>query len=92
MDIILLNLAELFNEQGVNEDFLVKQTAAPPMGLLYVGQVLSDNGYSVKVYDQPVTGASNGKILNMIKKYDPKLVGFSILFDNLWTTFNLFKK
>ncbi|NVM30179.1 MAG: cobalamin B12-binding domain-containing protein [Candidatus Helarchaeota archaeon] len=91
MDILLLNLANLVDEQGERE-YLVKQIAVPPLGVLYLGQVLSDNGYSVKVYDQAVTGEKNTELMKLIQKLNPKIVGFSVLLDNLWTTADLLKR
>ncbi|MFX1298797.1 MAG: B12-binding domain-containing radical SAM protein, partial [Promethearchaeota archaeon] len=78
--------------EGKERKYLIKQTAVPPLGVLYLGQVLHDNGYSVKVYDQAVTGVMNVELMELIKKLDPKIVGFSVLIDNLWTTFDLFKR
>ena len=92
MDVLLLNLADLVNEEGENKKYFVKQVAIPPMGLLYLGQVLNDNGYSVKIYDQLVTGADNLEVMKLIQELDPKIVGFSVLFNNLWTTIDLFKR
>ncbi|MHA1267164.1 MAG: B12-binding domain-containing radical SAM protein [Candidatus Helarchaeota archaeon] len=87
-----MNLADLITEQGENNQYFVKQVAMPPMGLLYLGQILHANGYSVKIYDQLVTGASNNEIMKLIKRLDPTIVGFSVLFNNLWTTIDLLKR
>ncbi len=92
MDVLLFNLAELIDEKGQEKEYLIPQILVPPLGLLYIGQILSDNSYSVNVYDQPVTGANNDKIMKLVKKLNPKLVGFSVLTDNIWTTFNLLKR
>jgi len=92
MDILLLNLANLVDEQGHSKEYLIKQIAIPPLGLLYIGQVLNENGYSVKIYDQTVTGVSNSQLMEIIKKMNPAVVGFSVLFNNLWTTIDLVKK
>lgn len=92
MDIFLLNLADLVTEQGDNNKYFVKQEAIPPLGLLYLGQILHENGYSVKIYDQLVTGESNDSVLKIIQKFDPEVVGFSVLFNNLWTTIDLFRR
>ncbi len=92
MDILLLNLANLVDEQGQERKYLIKQVAVPPLGLLYLGQILNEHGYSVKVYDQTVTGVSNIELLKLIKKLNPKIVGFSVLIDNLLTTIDLHKK
>jgi anaerobic magnesium-protoporphyrin IX monomethyl ester cyclase len=92
MDILLLNLANLVDEQGKETEYLTKQIAVPPLGLLYVGQILNDNGYKVKIYDQTVTGVHNTALMKIIQKMDPQIVGFSVLFDNLWTTIDLIKR
>ena len=92
MDVLLLNLAELVTEGGENQNYIVKQVAVPPMGLLYMGQVLSEAGYTVKIYDQLVTGTSNADLMSIIKKLDPKIVGFSVLYNNFWTTVDLLKR
>lgn len=93
MDVLLLNLADLVTDQGEeNRNYIVKQTAVPPIGLLYLGQVLHDNSYSVKIYDQLVTGKNNETVMKVIQRYDPAVVGFSILINNLATTTDLFKR
>ncbi|MHA1358790.1 MAG: B12-binding domain-containing radical SAM protein [Candidatus Helarchaeota archaeon] len=92
MDILLLNLANLIGEQGKEREYHIKQFAVPPLGLLYLGQILNEHGYSVKVYDQTVTGINNIELLKLIKKLNPRIVGFSVLIDNLWTTIDLHKK
>ncbi len=92
MDVLLINLAELIDENGKEKDYMIPQILVPPLGLLYMGQILSDNGYDVKVYDQPVTGVNNKEIMKVVKRLDPKIVGFSVLADNIWTTFDLFKR
>jgi len=92
MDILLLNLANLIDEKGQRKKYLIKQIAVPPLGLLYLGQILYNNGYNVKIYDQTVTGASNLEVMQLIKQANPAIIGFSVLIDNLWTTYDLFKK
>ncbi len=92
MDVLLFNLAEVLNEKGENQHYLVPQMIVPPMGLLYIGQILSENGFSVKIYDQGVTGAKNSEIMEYVKKLNPKIVGFSMMVDNFWTTLDLYDK
>jgi len=92
MDVLLLNLANLVDEQGQEKKYLIKQVSVPPLGLLYLGQILMDNNYSVKVYDQTVTGINNLELMEFIKRLDPQIVGFSVIIDNLGTTIDLFKK
>ncbi|MBD3229247.1 MAG: radical SAM protein [Candidatus Lokiarchaeota archaeon] len=89
MDILLLNLANMVNEKGKDKDYSIKQSAVPPLGLLYLAQVLHDNGYDVKVYDQTVITLRNPDLMELIKEMDPKIIGFSIIVDNLYTTVDL---
>jgi len=92
MDILLLNLNNFIDEHGQESKFRVKQVWVPPLGLLYIGQLLIENGYNVKVYDQNVTVAENFEIMNLIKKLNPQIVGFSVLIDNFWTVKDIHKK
>lgn len=92
MDVLLLNLNDYINEQGQEKKYLARQVWVPPLGLLYIGQVLVDNGYSVKVYDQNTSGATNSAILDYIKKLNPKIVGFSVLIDNFYTVKDIVTK
>ncbi len=85
MDVLLLNLNNFIDEHGQECQYRVKQVGSPPLGLLYVAQLLLENGYDVKVYDQNVTAADNAEVFNLIKKLTPKIVGFSVLIDNIWT-------
>ncbi|NVM52296.1 MAG: B12-binding domain-containing radical SAM protein [Candidatus Helarchaeota archaeon] len=88
----MLTLTDVVNEKGQEVEYLIPQILVPPLGLLYIGQILSDNGYNVKVYDHTVTGDSNSTIMKLIKKLDPKIVGFSMMVDNIWTTIDLMKR
>lgn len=92
MDVLLLNLANMVDEEGNNKEYFIKQSTVPPLGLLYLAQVLNDNEYDVKVYDQTVTGMRNSELMGLIKKFDPKIIGFSIIVDNLYTTIDLIKR
>lgn len=92
MDVLLLNLADLVGEGYVEKPYEPPQTGMPPLGLLYLAQVLVNNGYSVQVYDQCVTGLKNADLLAKIKQWDPKIIGFSMCLSNYWTTSDLLKK
>lgn len=92
MDILLINLNNFIDEHGQESKFRVKQVGSPPLGLLYVAQLLLENSYNVKVYDQNVTVAENFEVLKLIKKLNPKIVGFSVLLDNLWTVKDIQEK
>ncbi|MBD3228564.1 MAG: radical SAM protein [Candidatus Lokiarchaeota archaeon] len=93
MDILLLSLAEIIDEDGNEKDYLVNQEGMPPLGLLYLAQMLLDKGnYDVMVYDQCVSGVKNDELLNYIKQKDPKIVGFSICLHNYFTSIDLINK
>ncbi|MBN2151156.1 MAG: cobalamin B12-binding domain-containing protein, partial [Candidatus Lokiarchaeota archaeon] len=92
MDVLLLNLANMVGENYVDKPYEPPQTGMPPLGLLYLAQVLVNSGYSVRVYDQCVTGLNNDELLKKIQQWDPKIIGFSMDMSNYWTTSALLKK
>nr|MDO8086628.1 hypothetical protein [Candidatus Sigynarchaeum springense] len=78
MDVLLLNLADMVGENLEEKEYNSNQTAMPPLGLLYLAQVLVDNGYVVKVYDQNVTGVKNEVLIDtIVKKNNPMIIGLS---------------
>jgi anaerobic magnesium-protoporphyrin IX monomethyl ester cyclase len=90
MDVLLFCLADMVDEQYQPKRYEANQKGLPPLGLLYIAQVLSNKGYSVKVYDQNVTGVPNDELLEtIIKKNDPHVIGFSLLIHNYFTTSDL---
>ena len=92
MDVLLLNLTNFVDEQGQPVETAVTGVTAPSLGGLYLGQVLHENGYEVKFIDQIVSGASNQELMHIIKKMDPKVVGFSMMIHNYWTTIDLLNR
>jgi anaerobic magnesium-protoporphyrin IX monomethyl ester cyclase len=68
----------------------------PPLGLLYLGTVLSKNDYEVKILDATLYGKiklanglylhgmSNNEIVKYAKKYNPKIIGLGCLFSAKW--------
>lgn len=92
MDVLLLNLANFIDEQGQPRETPVSRVAASSLGVLYLGQVLHNNGYEVKTFDQNVSDTSNNELMKIIKKLDPRIVGFSMLIHNFWTTMDLLKQ
>lgn len=71
----------------------------PPLGLAYIAAVMENEGYEVKIVDslaegideEPkylddgiLYGLSDEKVKEIIKEYDPDLVGISCLFSNIW--------
>nr|MDO8117272.1 radical SAM protein [Candidatus Sigynarchaeota archaeon] len=93
MDVLLLNLADMVGENLEEKEYNSNQTAMPPLGLLYLAQVLVDNGYVVKVYDQNVTGVKNEVLIDtIVKKNNPMIIGLSVCLHNYWTASDLIKR
>ena len=54
-------------------------TAVPPTGLAYLGAVLERDGFEVRIYDQHAVYGTNDDLMEIIKEWGPKAVGFSCL-------------
>ncbi|HME52193.1 MAG TPA: radical SAM protein, partial [Candidatus Lokiarchaeia archaeon] len=93
MDVLLISAGDLLDEQYHDKEYDKNQVAMPPLGLLYLGQVLVNNSYDVKVYDQNVTGVRNAELMEtLIKKWDPHIIGVSTCIHNYWTTIDLVRR
>ena len=79
LKIILINPSPTVEIENRNNKIVKRQNTYPPLGLLYLGEILSREGHNVKILDQDVTGASPAQILESIKKFDPNIVGLSPL-------------
>ena len=53
--------------------------AWPPLGILYCGTVLANEGVEVSVLDQAAKGYSTEQAASWIRKEDPDLLGLSVL-------------
>ena len=53
--------------------------AWPPLGILYIAEVLVKEGIEVSLLDQTVKGFSNREVLAWVKKENPDILGFSVL-------------
>ncbi len=56
-----------------------RQQSWPPLGLLYNGAMLQQEGNEVKILDQDVLGYSAAEVLNWVKTRDPEILGLSPL-------------
>jgi len=54
-------------------------TAWPPLGMLYIAEILLANGIEVSILDQAARRFSMKQTLDWVKKEDPDIVGFSVL-------------
>ena len=50
-----------------------------PLGILYLGQILKDNGHKVILYDHYVSQRPIKEVVEWIKKINPDIIGFSVL-------------
>ncbi|NVM27831.1 MAG: radical SAM protein [Candidatus Helarchaeota archaeon] len=48
----------------------------PPLGMLYIGECLRQEGHNVKICDQEAQNLSSEEVINWIKKRDPEIIGF----------------
>ena len=58
--------------------------SVPPIGIFYVGALLKENGYDVRIYNWHDANLTPNIIPDIIKKEQPDIIGFSILHANRW--------
>ncbi len=74
--VLLINPApDITTELGIKN----RQTSWPPLGLLYNGEILRQEGHEIKILDLDVLGYSPTEALTWIKGRDPDVLGFSPL-------------
>lgn len=73
VDVLLLNLPV----SSWYKDKIANSNSMPPLGLLYVGTVLSKNGYKVKIIDCAVQSFPQDEIIKRLKYLNPEIVGMS---------------
>ncbi|MDD1779092.1 MAG: B12-binding domain-containing radical SAM protein, partial [Candidatus Helarchaeota archaeon] len=83
MKVVLIYAAESRKADSEENEFKVLQSYHMPLGILYIGQVLKDNGHKVILYDHNITGAPIKSIITGLKKINPEALGFTVLSANL---------
>ncbi|WDV44109.1 radical SAM protein [Clostridiaceae bacterium M8S5] len=73
VDILFINLPT----NNWYKDKIAKSNSMPPLGLLYVASYVKENGYSVKIIDFAVETMTHEKFIDVLKNYEPKIVGLS---------------
>lgn len=73
IDVMLLNLPTT----GWYKDKFSKSNSMPPLGLLYIGTVLQQHDYTVKVVDFSVEAFSQQQFIETLSKHKPKVIGMS---------------
>jgi anaerobic magnesium-protoporphyrin IX monomethyl ester cyclase len=90
MDVLLCVLGGTMASDREPVNYVPNQQAMPPLGLLYIAQVLVNDGYSVSVDDQSVTGITTDELLSkIVKKADPRVLGVSVYLRNYANTRDL---
>jgi len=85
MKVVLIYPGEFSTSDIEGEEFKLLQKYHMPLGILYVGQVLLDEGHKVILYDHNITGSSIKSILDWLQKVNPDVLGFTVLSANLPT-------
>lgn len=68
---IAIVVPKSFNPKQVYKEY--------PLGAGYIGTILKENGHMVRLYDQNVELYDNEDLVNELVKFNPDLIGFSIL-------------
>jgi len=79
LKISLINPSPTVELEESKNKLIKRQTTYPPLGLLYLGEILTQDGHSVTIFDQDVLGASPTQVLSWIQKQKPDIVGISPL-------------
>ena len=77
MNIALINPIPLDIDQGNIRSMF--SSFAEPLGLLYIAEVLRENGFKISVLDQSAMNYTFSEVLDWIKKKDPDVLGVSVL-------------
>ncbi|MHA1268411.1 MAG: B12-binding domain-containing radical SAM protein [Candidatus Helarchaeota archaeon] len=96
MKVLLINPgSKIFDIYKDREDYISKKhlfsASMPPIGLLYLDKVLIEGGYTTRILDHSTTGKSTKKVLELIKKIDPDIIGISVLSNSSQTANKLSK-
>lgn len=63
-----------------------------PLGVGYLGTILARKGYGVKIFDQNIESLSNEELIDKLKNYDPKVIGFSVITPTYLTAVEIIKE
>jgi radical SAM superfamily enzyme YgiQ (UPF0313 family) len=97
MKVSLLSIGtRIFDSYKNNDDYLNKKSfftaSMPPIGLLYLDAVLENLGYKTMILDQSSTGMPLDIISKRIKKFDPDVIGLSVLSNSSITSNKVARK
>jgi anaerobic magnesium-protoporphyrin IX monomethyl ester cyclase len=63
-----------------------------PLGLLYIGTILKENGFNVKILDAAARSFSRREVISWLKSIDPEIIGFSVFTVGFLPTIKLVKE
>lgn len=72
-DVLLLNLPTT----SWYKDKFAESNSMPPLGLMYIATVLKNNDYKVKIIDFAIERFTQEDFINILKQYNPKVIGMS---------------
>jgi radical SAM superfamily enzyme YgiQ (UPF0313 family) len=94
--ILLINTPqENIVKAGIEDDFIDMIGYYPPLGLLYLGTILKQNGYDVKILDCVPQKINYIELDNIIKEFVPFVVGittYTMSMVDVLKTINIVKK
>ncbi len=79
MRILLIYPGVIVSEEQIEREFSEVADYHLPLGILYLGQILKDNGHDVILFDHFISRMSVAKVANWIKRLKPDVIGFSVL-------------
>ncbi|NVM30173.1 MAG: radical SAM protein [Candidatus Helarchaeota archaeon] len=85
MKVVLIYPGVILKTPTIEKEYKDVPNFNLPLGILYLGQVLKDNGHDVTLYDHYVTGEPVESVVDWLKTINPDIVGFSVLTANLNT-------
>ncbi|MFX1297077.1 MAG: B12-binding domain-containing radical SAM protein [Promethearchaeota archaeon] len=92
MKVVLIYPGVFFSTPTFEKEYKDVPNFNIPLGILYLGQILKDNGHKVTLYDHYVSGAPVNSVINWLKTLNPDVVGFSVLSATLNTANAIAKK
>ncbi|MFX0105307.1 MAG: B12-binding domain-containing radical SAM protein [Candidatus Hodarchaeota archaeon] len=62
-----------------------------PLGILYLGTILNENGFSVKILDAAAKFYGKNEVLNWVKRVKPDIIGLTVFTVSFLPTIDLIK-
>lgn len=69
-----------------------KGSSMPPLGILYIAAVLEKEGHKVQIVPADILGLNFRKIQDVIREFNPELIGVTSTTENRFQSFKLIRK